>query len=206
MAGAVHFAVDTETTAFKNAYPVEIAAVKVDDLSIAFCQRIRTSAFMEPRAEAVHGISQASLANAPTETIVMAAFRDFLLAHAGGRNIVLVAHNARFDREVIENALQRCGLTLPLTWMCTMAMNRARKHKNNKLSDCCARAGIPYDDGHSALPDARMCALVFRSLFEDETSALFAEALAQVNAQEERERKECEDAMHDFLQLQPSAG
>lgn len=190
----MHFAVDTETTGLKNSYPVEIAAVKVEDVLVNFCQRIRTTADIDPRAQAVHGISKASLANCPSELQVMNSFMEFLLSNAGGRPIVLVAHNAKFDRDVIERALQRCGLALPAntTWECTMTMSRAQNHQYNKLSDCCARAGIPYDDGHCALPDAIMCALVFKSFFEDETSEIYAEALAQVNAEEEREHQERE--------------
>lgn len=202
----MHFAVDTETNALKSPYPLEIAAVKIDDTSISFCQRIRTVATIDPRAQAVHGISEASLVNCPSEVSVMTAFRDFLLTQANGRPIVLVAHNAKFDRGVIERALKRCGLDLPVAWECTMEMSRAQNHASNKLSDCCARAGIPYEDSHCALPDAIMCARVFRSFFEDENSALYAEALAQVNEEEEREvlealrmQEEMQNELHDSM-------
>ena len=30
------------------------------------------------------------------------------------------------------------------------------------LKDCCQRANIEYLDGHSALPDAQMCAEVYK--------------------------------------------
>lgn len=199
---AVHFAVDTETTALKDPHPVEIAAVKVTDFSAAFCQRIRTTARIDPRAQAVHGISHAALINCPSEPVAMRAFLDFLHAHAGNRPVVLVAHNARFDREVIERALLRCGLALPphTTWECTMLMSRALNHKSCKLSDCCERAGIAYEDAHCALPDAIMCARVFASFFEDANSAIYAEALAQINAEEERERQDYEAAFREAIE------
>lgn len=196
----IHFAVDTETTSLKQSYPIEIAAVKIDDLGVTFCQRIRTQAKIDPRAQAVHGISQVSLAKCPEERVVMAQFLDFLRAQAGNRAIVLVAHNARFDRDVIERALQRCSLSLPsdTTWECTMTMSRREMHESHTLAACCARAGIAYEDAHCALSDAIMCAQVFRNFFEDENSALFAEALAQVNAEEQRLQSEFEAAAYEY--------
>lgn len=198
----IHFAVDTETTSLKLPYPIEIAAVMVDDLSVTYCQRIRTQAKIDPRAQAVHGISHACLAKCPEEREVMAQFVDFLRRHAGTRSIVLVAHNARFDREVIERALQRCELSLPsdTSWECTLTMSRSKMHDSNTLSACCARAGIAYEDAHCALPDAIMCAQVFKHFFEDENTALFAEALAQVNAEEQRLQSEFEAAARDYME------
>jgi DNA polymerase III epsilon subunit-like protein len=194
----MHFAIDTETTSLKDPFPVEIAAVKVDDFSVAFCERIRATEPIDPYAEAVHGISDRSLINCRPESEVMTDFLKFIVDEAKGSHIVLVAHNAKFDQTVIQNALQRCNLALPpsTTWECTMQMSRAKKFKNCKLSDCCLRAGIDYKDAHSALPDAIMCARVFKDFFKcDDYWNLLDEGLSQVNEEERLEMEERSDVI-----------
>lgn len=198
----MHFAVDTETTSLKDPYPVEIAAVKVDDFSVAFCERIRAIVAIDARAEAVHGISERALINCRNEFEVMTDFLQFIVRESKGSPIVLVAHNAKFDEEVIKNALLRCKLVLPPTtsWACTMQMSRAKKFKKCKLSDCCLRVGIAYKDSHSALPDAIMCARVFKTFFEcdDYWNSLY-DGLDQVNKETMRELDEQSAAIAEIM-------
>jgi DNA polymerase III epsilon subunit-like protein len=68
-----------------------------------------------------------------------------------------------------------------------MEMSKAAKHFPNKLSDCCARAGIAYVEAHCALPDAIMCARVFKNFFEDPKDEEYAMALQEVRMKEEAE-------------------
>jgi DNA polymerase III epsilon subunit-like protein len=183
----MHFAVDTETTSLRDPRPIEIAAVKVDDFTVAFCERIRSDVPIDSRAEAVHGISARTLINCRDEIEVMSSFLSFLSTHSNETPIVLVAHNARFDKLVIENALERCKLKFPnnVTWECTMEMSRKKKFKNCKLSECCKRAGIEYQDAHCALPDAIMCARVYKNFFKaTEYWEILDEGLRLVNEQE----------------------
>lgn len=193
----MHFAIDTETTGLRSPWPVEIAAVRVDDFSRAFCERINTPEPIDPRASDVHGIFAADLAHCRSELAVIKDFLVYLAEHSAGQAPVLVAHNARFDRAVLEGALRRCNLELPrgTTWLCTLEMSRARGHAKNTLAACCQRAGVSYEDGHCALPDAIMCARVYRAFYDEQhrvRDAQFAQARAAVAEAEMKEQAEAE--------------
>lgn len=172
-----HIAIDTETTGLWDAHPIELALVDVRRPldADAFCERICTSAPIQPAATAVHGITAEDLKACRSEAAVLGSAMGWLLAQIdadGGRPVVLVAHNASFDRAVLERALARCGLALPqgTSWECTLEMSRQQglpRGVRHTLRDCCERAGVPYVDGHSALADARMCAAVYAHFFAD---------------------------------------
>lgn len=198
----MHFAIDTETNSLKTPYPIEIAAVCVNDFSIAFCERIHTFAPMDPRAEAIHGISQRSLVNCRSELEVMESFISFLNENSNRQTTVLVAHNANFDKQVVENALLRCNLKLPpgTTWECTMKMAKAQGHKNCTLEDCCARAGVIYAEAHCSLPDAIMCARVYKHFFAPgKTEVECDQALEQLNELEARDRAYEQEIMEEIM-------
>ena len=176
----MYVVIDTETTGLHvgpiKAHPVEIAAVCLDDFDVAFCERIRPSILIDPKASAIHGMTNESLDLCRNEMEVMQDFVTFLdrvskpTLESGG-TLKLVAHNASFDLITIYGALSRCGLSLPNhTWVCTMRMSRsrftARGNGEHTLKRCCERAAIAYEDAHAALADAKMCALLFRSLNE----------------------------------------
>ena len=182
-----YFAVDTETTGLKKPRPIEIAAVCIDDFSLSFCERIKPTIEIEAGAQKVHGISKESLIGCRSEAEVMKDFLAFLEKNGA---YTLVAHNASFDRDVIENALKRSQLnSLQMPWECTMEMSKDRLKKDgarHRLSDCCERAGIQYEDAHCALPDAIMCAKVFKSFFLPTIEDMWLDAgLAEINAREE---------------------
>ena len=183
------FAVDTETTGLDDPRPIEIAAVCVDDFSIAFCERIKPEVPIEAEAIALHGMTRESLASCRSESEVIRDFINFLARH-GARE--LVAHKASFDRGVIERALERSQMPLlRMPWRCTIDMSRAKLPQygvRHKLSDCCARAGIDYKEAHSALHDAIMCARVFKNFFAPTLEDLWMDAgLSAVNSQEAEE-------------------
>jgi ATP-dependent DNA helicase DinG len=163
------FAVDTETTGLIDAKPIEIAIVNLENVSFNMCERICTHAgLITPEAFSVHHISSDMLLGCKSELEVMTLFIDFIVSNAPLKEpIVLVAHNANFDKGVIERALFRCDLVLPsnVTWQCTQKMSidmgNARGRGKNTLEACCKREGIEYVNAHSALPDAIMCGRLF---------------------------------------------
>lgn len=180
----IHFAIDTETTGFKDSRPIEIAAVCIDDYSINFCKRIKPLVEIEEGAFNVHGISKDMLKDCPEEKDVLTDFLKFLLKHNAQ---ILIAHNASFDKKILRDAFERHDLKFPtVEWECTLLKSRSlypgQKHK---LSNCCVRAGIEYLDSHSALPDAIMCAKVYKSFFKPTEQDLdFDEGLRLVNKKE----------------------
>ena len=106
----------------------------------------------------VHGLRGADVKHAPT----FEAIADQLIEHLRGR--VLVAHNARFETTFLRAELARLGITSPIDdadALCTMKL--AKSHipgAGSKLADCCAALGIPLEDAHEALADARATALL----------------------------------------------
>ena len=176
----MYVVVDTETTGLHvgpvKAHPIEIAAICLDDFDTSFCERIRPSIPIDPKASAIHGMTNESLDLCRNEMDVMRDFVTFLdrvskpVLESGG-SLKLIAHNTSFDLITIYGALARCGLSLPNhTWVCTMRMSRSRYsvrgNGEHTLKRCCERAGIPYENAHEALADAKMCGLLFKSFKE----------------------------------------
>jgi DNA polymerase-3 subunit epsilon len=73
----------------------------------------------------------------------------------------LVAHNAPFDRSVLRACCERGGITMPETpFECTVrTARRVWKIYPTKLSDVCARLGIPLRH-HEAASDSEACARI----------------------------------------------
>jgi DNA polymerase III alpha subunit (gram-positive type) len=71
----------------------------------------------------------------------------------------LVAHNAHSETTFLRAELSRLGVTSPvddLDALCTMKL--AKTHlpgSSTKLADCCSALGIPLENAHEALADAR---------------------------------------------------
>jgi DNA polymerase III epsilon subunit-like protein len=129
----------------------------------------------------VHGISNEDVSKCRNAQAVLDDFIQFL----GNGPITLIAHNASFDKRMIESSFkvsisndssaETYTQIIPkvlreATWICTMKMSKQRypdkfvpmtsEPVKHTLKDCCNRANIPYMDGHSALPDAQMCGKV----------------------------------------------
>src|SRR3954469_18670207 len=108
------------------------------------------------------GISQAMVDAAPPPTQVLPAFAEQL------KGRVLVAHNARFDTRVLQQAFERAGLEWPEPpVLCTVALARrlAPLQRRRGLAALADALGIEVAAVHRALPDAETCARVFCALF-----------------------------------------
>ncbi|MBY0305649.1 MAG: DNA polymerase III subunit epsilon [Sphingomonas sp.] len=118
---------------------------------------------MAPEAQAIHGLSDAFLADKP----LFAENCDDLLEFLG--DSPLVAHNASFDFGFLNGELKRCGRQmLSLSRMIdTVAMARTR-HPGAKhsLDALCTRFGIDRSHRvlHGALLDAQLLAQVYVEL------------------------------------------
>ena len=108
------------------------------------------------------GITQAMVDTAPPPAEVL----PHLAAMLEGR--VLVAHNAQFDRRVLRQAFERCGIKWPNPpVLCTVAMARkfAPLAGQRGLAKLAGSLGIEVEGVHRALVDARTCARIFCALF-----------------------------------------
>ena len=74
---------------------------------------------------------------------------------------VLAGHNVRFDLGFLTSEFARANVDLPpLPAVCTLGLARrfAPKMPSRKLKHCCEEAGVPYEEAHTALGDARATA------------------------------------------------
>src|ERR671917_2860998 len=97
------------------------------------------------------GITQDMVDEAPAADAVLPDLAEQL----GGR--VLVGHNVSFDRRVLQQAFERCGLEWPdPPALCTVAVARrfAPLARQRKLVALAASLGIEVEVAHRALADA----------------------------------------------------
>ncbi len=166
VAGAEFLAVDTETNGMAGdlCELTEVGAVLVGggELHETFDSLVRTERPLARGIQRFTGITQAMVDSAPPPHEVLEELGELL----DGR--VLIAHSASFDRRVLRQAFERCGLDWPKPpVLCTVQLARrfaplARKRSLAPLADS---LGIEVEEVHRALPDAVTCARVFCALF-----------------------------------------
>ena len=151
--------VDFETTGLAPGYrPVEIAWLEFDSnfAEISSVESlINPQMPIEPGAQAVHGISDAEVKDAPT-------LDDFLKVQHSDKfrksNVLVAAHNAKFDLPMFA---PYCGQA---TQLCTMELARRfyPKAPSFKLSVLAEICGIDKIPTHRALDDVRTCFALLR--------------------------------------------
>ncbi|MFM6853519.1 MAG: DNA polymerase III subunit epsilon [Sphingopyxis sp.] len=158
---------DTETTGLRaegDDRLVEIGCIEMIDrmetgrVYHAYCNPQRT---MPAEAQAVHGLSDAFLADKP----LFADIADELLAFLG-TDAALVAHNATFDMGFLNAELKRLGrMPLDRTRMVDTVAIARRLHPGAKhsLDALCSRYGIDRSHRvkHGALLDAELLAQLY---------------------------------------------
>lgn len=163
--------VDTETTGLKaGAHQViEIGAMTVDGAEFVALIRLERGAEVSPDAMRVNGINLRGREwheGAVPLRDALSAFVRWLPTGA-----VLVAHNAAFDRRMLEADAARAGVAWPeVEWFCTKAWaDELRKRGelatvDSKLHTLCTHYGVPNDGEHRALADVVRMARVFEEL------------------------------------------
>ncbi|MCH4150962.1 MAG: DNA polymerase III subunit epsilon [Sphingobium sp.] len=160
---------DTETTGFDpltGDRMVEIGCIELVNrvpTGETFHCYFNPQRTMPPSAQAIHGLSDAFLADKP----LFAAQVGELLAFLG--DSMLVAHNARFDFGFLNHELKLCGRPeISLERMIdTVAMARtAHPGAKHSLDALCTRYGIDRSHRikHGALLDAELLAQVYIEL------------------------------------------
>jgi DNA polymerase III subunit epsilon len=160
---------DTETTGLSPAKGdrlVEIGCIELInriETGKTFHAYFNPECPMPPEAQAVHGLSDAFLADKPLFETRVEELLDFL------DDSPLVAHNASFDFAFLNAELGSCGrLNISMARMIdTLAMSRTR-HPGAKhsLDALCSRFGIDRSHRivHGALLDAQLLAQVYVEL------------------------------------------
>ena len=127
-----------------------------------FASLVRPSCPIPEDATAIHGISDADVATAPT----FAELGGRLLELLEGR--VFVAHNASFDLAMLQGAFRTASLELRLVAVaCTLDAFRVLEPlaENHQLGTLCERHGVVLA-AHDALGDTLAAAALVRVLLE----------------------------------------
>ena len=163
--GLTFTAIDFETANQKRASVCAVGVVKVRDGVVvdAFDTLVQPPpGFGEFHHinVGVHGITARDVVGAPTWDVVQPKLTEFVDGD------VLVAHNAPFDRSVLEQASAAHGIGMARSpWLCTLAAARSMLDlPSYKLPAVAAALGLDPHAHHDAGADARQCALVLVEL------------------------------------------
>ncbi|PRZ18934.1 exonuclease domain-containing protein [Nesterenkonia sandarakina] len=161
MKGLNFTVVDFETANGFRGSPCAIGLVKVRDgeeVDTYYSAMRPPEGFdrFDPHNVAIHGITAEAVAQAPRFGELFAEIHRFI------GDDVLVAHNAGFDIEVFESALEVSGLDSPgLSCLCSVRLSRANYQlPSHALPKAAAEAGYNLTQHHYALDDARASAAV----------------------------------------------
>lgn len=167
MADPVYAALDFETADYQldSACAVGLAKVRGGEVVDTLYSLLRP-----PRRRIlftwVHGITWKDVQDSPTFLEFWPQMALFLqgVTH-------LVAHNAPFDRRVLEACCQANGIALPdLPFVCTLRESRRKlKLPSHKLDAVCRYCGIPLEHHHAgsdAVAAARILIYLQRELQE----------------------------------------
>lgn len=167
-------AIDFElaTAAYNSVCAVGIVKVVDDEIVQQFHSLIRPpdNKYMWQTTR-VHGIKPKDTVSAPTFLDLYPTIADML------RGSFMVAHNEKFDREVLIKTMSHYGLDykdleLKSIWECTSNIYRAKGFKKTKLSICCKIMGIDLHH-HDPLSDAKASAQLY--LLQDHITAALIE-------------------------------
>ncbi len=175
---------DTETTGIDPSEGhriLEIACVEIVARRLTgeiFHTRVNPHRLIDEDARAVHGISNADVANEPSFSDIAAAFVEYV------RGSTLVIHNAKFDLSFLNIELARAGHPLKLQTLCnvidTLAMARQRHPgQNNSLDALCKRYAVDASsrsEAHGALIDATLLADVYLAMTSGQSRMNFPAA------------------------------
>jgi DNA polymerase-3 subunit epsilon len=152
--------VDVETTGLNpdEHRIVEICLLTVEDGDVKEVWTTRFNPEGPVGKTEIHGITDADVRNAPL-------FRDSLQEiQARIKDVVLVAHNARFDLAFLRAEFDRSGYKSNwLPSICTLqASNYYQPHlSRRRLADCCEDLGFEIEGAHSANGDSIATAKLF---------------------------------------------
>lgn len=169
---------DTETTGIDPAQGhniIEIGCVEMQLRRLTgntYHQYIQPDREIEAEAIAVHGITNADLADKPKFAAISEAFIEFV------RGAELIIHNAAFDIGFLDAELARNGYTERMEDICPkitdtlMLARRKFPGQKNNLDALCRRFGVEHFDRelHGALLDSKILAEIYLLLTGGQTA------------------------------------
>jgi DNA polymerase-3 subunit epsilon len=164
--------IDFETTGFDEnldrVVEVGVVCFQRGEVSARHSWLIHPDMSIPETAIAVHGITDAMVAEAPRFAHIAQELRAALVGH------LPVAYNATFDRRFMHAEMRRAGVLLDLppaadpavTWVDPLVWARElmSDEKSKRLGDVCESLGIPLNDAHRAWADAEAAGRVLLAL------------------------------------------
>jgi len=154
-------AIDFETACNQRASACSLGMVRIRNGTIAdsFYSLIQPPEGMEiiPAFTSIHGIRMADVKNSPDFAELWPKIWDFI------GDDFLVAHNASFDRSVLEYCLDYYGIAYTIPhFECTVLCSRRKwpNLENHRLDTVSDFLGIDLTH-HEALSDALACAKIY---------------------------------------------
>ena len=171
-------AIDFETANAKQ-YPCAVGLVVVENNIIIdeYYTLINPGQPFSRTNVAIHGITAKDVAEAPTFPEVWGAIGRYFTRYP------VVAHNASFDKSVLEKTVRRCKLdTLPMVYYDTMGLYRHNRPEAEAfdLPSVCAALHIDNGHHHNALADAKAAAHIMICLLSNREYAIFPEAVSGI--------------------------
>ncbi|QDU60462.1 DNA polymerase III PolC-type [Planctomycetes bacterium Pan216] len=174
-------ALDTETTGLPpNAHLLEIAAVDVDRITSRFHSFANPGRPIPKFVSRLTGIQQHLVAGALPPNCVVDRFLRWLPM---ANEVVLVAHNVRFESAVLESAIASGSIRrrLSLEWIDTVMLARELNETEDfKLSTIARTHGWSMQPVHRAVLDAELVRLTFlraRRILPEKTLNRFRQRL-----------------------------
>lgn len=139
--------------------------------------------------QAIHGISDAMVADAPKFYEEAKTIFELL------EDNVFVAHSVNFDYSFVKAAFADLGFQLNLKKLCTVRLSRKiiPGYKSYSLGNLCEQRGIKIHDRHRAYGDALATAELFSQLVKADKGGIIASSLkrnaAVVNIPDNLDRK-----------------
>jgi DNA polymerase III epsilon subunit-like protein len=174
--------------------PVSVACARFwqGDECDSFYSLLNPGRPIAPEASAIHGITDADVAGAPSLEMVAGG----ILRVATGA--LPVAYNSSFDRAILHRFVtgSDCPMFSPQQeWICPLVIIRGVDRfvggkGRHKLETTCARWNVPMDSAHNALSDARATGRLLWKLRErlgDMSAEKLIAAVCQRRAEQERD-------------------
>ncbi len=162
---------DVETTGLnpRKDRIIEISAVTFENGKPVsnYTSLVRTSFKIVNNAEKINNISEKMLLDAPIEEEVYNEITKYLSDSLNG-DVVICAHNAKFDIEFLKCTLIRLGYNAKINYTDTLQLSRKllKTVKDYKLNTIAEYFDIMNENEHRALSDSMVCGKIFKELLD----------------------------------------